>query len=139
MIKRLLFIIFLTFSICSTLFSKKMPLVYNCPNFNVYLEQKLKGNELILNGIIENLYYVALMDVSGEIDGISNGKIIEKRNFYIPLIGEWQDVDSRKSFKVIFKHGKEIKTLKFTINFNYASWKEGMDNYEYFNVKVQNR
>ncbi len=137
--KRVIFILLFIIISGITLSSANFIKVFNCPSFNVYLKQEFKNNNLIVTGKIENLYYIPLIDIIGYVDGISDNKVIEKRKFYIPYIGEWQDVDSKKTFKVVFKKGKNIKKLKFTINFNYASWKESMDNYEYFTVKVLNK
>ncbi len=137
--KRIILVLFYIILFCIPLFSDNFVKVYNCPSFNFYLSQKFKGNNLVITGKIENLYYVPLIDIIGYVDGIKDNQVIEKRKFYIPYIGEWQDVDSKKTFKIVFKKGKSIKKLKFTINFNYASWKESMDNYEYFTVKVSNK
>ena len=130
---------FITVVLCSQVYPSKMSVVYNCPSFNVYVSQHFKGEKLIIDGKIENLYYVPLIDIIGYVDGISHNRIIEKKEFYIGYIGEWQDVDSAKSFEIVFQKGDKIKKLKFTINYNYASWKESVNNYEYFTLKVLNR
>ncbi len=136
MIKKFFFFIFFIFTFPHLIFCSNFHLVYNSPNFNIYISKKYKNGELLINGKIENLYYVPIIDITGYVEAISNKKIIEKKEFFISYLGQWEDQDSKKDFKIIFSNGAKIQELKFTINFSYASWKESSNNYEYFTIKL---
>ena len=119
------------------LYGKALSLVYNSPNFNVYILKQIKNGKLIIEGTIENLYYVPLIDITGYVDALCGKHVVEKKRFYIGYIGEWGDVDSKKNFTLSFSKAYCLDKLKFTINFEYGAWKESTNNYEYFIVKIK--